>query len=153
LVPETTNNAKEKPFFQRYGLALVVAVAGLVGLGVWLWRGSGGEAAPANLEAHDQATLHLEPFVVNVADSDQRAYLRIGIDLGLGHELKRTQEGPPVARVRDTVLRIFEQAKLEDLMTPKGKAQLKQDTLHALQQRVPELGVQEVYFTEFLIQK
>jgi flagellar basal body-associated protein FliL len=30
---------------------------------------------------------------------------------------------------------------------------LKQNLLHALQERMPDLGVGEVYFTEFLIQR
>src|SRR5262249_33893081 len=136
----------------RHVLTVAVVVV-IVGVSLWLWRGNGYGSALANEEIHDKATLHLEPFVLNVADSDQRAYLRVGIDLGLDRELKRTQDGPPVARLRDTILNVFEQARLEDLQTSKGKAQLKQDTLHALQNRVPELGVQEVYFTEFLIQK
>jgi len=152
-VPETTNNAKEPGFFQRHGVLVTVLLAGATGLGVWMMGGRSAGPALASDEGHDKATLHLEPFVLNVADSDQRAYLRVGIDLGLDRELKRTPEGPPVARVRDTVLGVFEQAKLEELQNSKGKEQLKQDTLHALQQRVPELGVQEVYFTEFLIQK
>jgi flagellar basal body-associated protein FliL len=38
-------------------------------------------------------------------------------------------------------------------MTAAGKTKLKADLLHALQERIPQLGVEEVYFTEFLIQR
>lgn len=100
-----------------------------------------------------QTTLHLETFVLNLADSDQRAYLRVGIDLGLDQDAKHAQEVVPIAEVRDTILSTLGEAKLEDLMTSPGKAKLKENVLHALQQRVPDLRANEVYFTEFLIQR
>ena len=55
--------------------------------------------------------------------------------------------------MRDTILGVLAEAKVDDLMTAPGKTQLKENLLHALQARVPELGVEEVYFTEFLIQR
>jgi len=38
-------------------------------------------------------------------------------------------------------------------MTPEGKAQLKRDLVQVLQQKVPEIDVRDVYFTEFLVQR
>ena len=97
-------------------------------------------------------TLHLETFVLNLSDPGQRSYLRVGIDLGLSRPLGKA-EAPPLGPVRDTIIGVLGQAKAEDLITAEGKAKLKQDLLRALQNRVPELGVVEVYFTEFLIQR
>ncbi len=78
--------------------------------------------------------------------------MRVGIDLGLGRELGRS-ENVPVALVRDTILGVLGQARVADLLEEKGKAKLKADLLRALQERVPGLAVEEVYFTEFLIQR
>ncbi|MFZ0815881.1 MAG: flagellar basal body-associated FliL family protein [Candidatus Sulfotelmatobacter sp.] len=125
-------------------LAVVLAV-----LGGWFWsthRAEPGAAAPV------RSTLHLETFVLNLADPGQRSYLRVGIDLGLGREIGK-DESAPVAEVRDTILGVLSEARVDDLQTAKGKAKLKQDLLQALQQRVPELVVEDVYFTEFLIQR
>ena len=108
--------------------------------------GSSGEANPV------KSTLHLESFVLNLADPGQRSYLRVGIDLGLGRPLSK-EEAAPIGPVRDTILTVLGQAQTDDLVTAKGKAKLKEDLLRALQQRVPGLGVEEVYFTEFLIQR
>jgi len=55
--------------------------------------------------------------------------------------------------VRDAILGVLAEAKVNDLMTAAGKTKLKADLLHALQERIPQLGVEEVYFTEFLIQR
>ena len=55
--------------------------------------------------------------------------------------------------VRDTIVGVLAQSQVDDLLTAKGKAELKADLLQALQERVPGLEVEEVYFTEFLIQR
>jgi len=89
---------------------------------------------------------------LNLADTDQRSYLRAGIDLGLAQRPKG-EETVPVAQVRDTILGVLADARAEDLRTAAGKAKLKDMLLHALQERLPQMGVEEVYFTEFLIQR
>ena len=38
------------------------------------------------------------------------------------------------------------------LLATEGKQKLKDELLHALQDRVPDLGVKEIYFTDFLVQ-
>lgn len=78
--------------------------------------------------------------------------MRVGIDLGLGRELSKG-ENAPVALVRDTILGVLGQCRVDDLLEEKGKEKLKADLLHTLQERVPGLAVEEVYFTEFLIQR
>jgi flagellar FliL protein len=125
----------------------------LTAVGGWFWHQAGGETtAQAHVGPSVKSTMHLETFVMNLADSDQRSYLRIGIDLGLNNAAKRGED-LPVARVRDTILGVLALAKVDDLLTAEGKNRLKQDLLHALAERVPDLGVEEVYFTEFLIQR
>lgn len=122
-------------------------------LAFWLWANR--EDTPS-AQASDASTvcstLHLDSFVLNLADPNQRSYLRVGIDLGLSREIKHGEE-LPVAAVRDTILGVLGEAKVDDLMTASGKAKLKQQVLRALRDRVPQLGVQEVYFTEFLVQR
>lgn len=101
------------------------------------------------------AVFHLESFVVNLADPEQKAYLRIGIDLGLKRPLTSEENaaGPHTAPVRDAIVGVLTTCKPEEILTPAGKAQLKRDIRAALGERVPELEVEEVYFTEFLVQR
>jgi flagellar basal body-associated protein FliL len=135
-------------------LLFVLPVVILIAVGIWYWASRKSEPeAQADPEPHIKSTLHLETFVLNLADPDQRAYLRVGVDLGLSKEAKHGEEAAPTAQVRDTILTVLAQAKGEELITAPGKTKLKQDLLRALQERVPQLGVEEVYFTEFLIQR
>ena len=89
---------------------------------------------------------------MNLADPDQRSYLRVGIDLGLNKETSRDAV-LPVAQVRDVILEVLAQGRVDELMSPEGKTKLKANLVQALRERIPQLGVEEVYFTEFLIQR
>jgi flagellar basal body-associated protein FliL len=146
--------AAEKPAPWKGRLILIVPVVALLAAGVWFWRSRGDDAAAQATEGtHVKSTLHLETFVLNLADTEQRSYLRVGVDLGLSHEPKKGEEGPPVAQMRDIILGVLAEAKVADLLTANGKTKLKEDLLRALQSHLPGLGVEEVYYTEFLIQR
>jgi flagellar protein FliL len=135
----------------RSVLVAVVIVLAAVAAGLWIMRGAGTEVA-SSPDRETGGTLHLDTFVLNLSDPGQRSYLRVGIDLGLSRPLEKT-DAPPLGPLRDTIISVLGQARADDLVTAEGKTKLKQDLLQAVQKRVPGLGVVEVYFTEFLIQR
>jgi flagellar FliL protein len=105
-----------------------------------------------------KAVLHLEAFVVNLADPEDNRFLRIGIDLGLENPLSAKEgkggEGEvPTARIRDCILAVLSTWHSDALLAPEGKQKLKDELVRALRARAPELGVKEVYFTDFLVQR
>jgi flagellar basal body-associated protein FliL len=57
------------------------------------------------------------------------------------------------ALIRDTILGLLMASKPGDLISIDGKQKLKGRILEALRQRVSELAPQEVYYTEFLMQR
>ena len=59
----------------------------------------------------------------------------------------------PIARIRDAILSVLTLCKANALLTPEGKADLKKNLVDSLNRKVPELGVKDVYFTEFLVQR
>jgi flagellar basal body-associated protein FliL len=129
---------------------LIITFGLLTVIGIFLWLRS-----ESSINASDGAepTVALETFVVNLSGSGQRAYLRVGITLGLAHSLPHNQpEVLPTALVRDTVLSVLATAQPGELLNAEGKRQLKDELLKALQQRVPKLAIENVYFTEFLVQ-
>jgi flagellar protein FliL len=138
------------------GAVFVVLVVVLLALGAGFWFLRKPEV-PAGAGQPVKGTLHLETFVLNLADPGQRSYLRVGIDLGLGRDLDRDpgkeENAAPIGLVRDTIVGVLAQSKVEDLLTAQGKEKLKADLLQALQERMPVLEVKQVYFTEFLIQR
>lgn len=142
----------------RRTLAVVFGVIAVSGIVAWYLI----SAQQAERQAADRlpnsvrAVIHLENFIVNLNGSQESGFLRVGIDLGTALEEKdlRADRGLPFQpRVRDAILSVLATRKSDDLLTPAGKDKLKQDLLQAIQTRLPELQVREVYFTEFLVQR
>jgi flagellar basal body-associated protein FliL len=153
-MPTVTKVRSKAPPSSRTGIIFSAILVALLGLGAWFWiayRSGPGVSAEGNRAV--KSSLHLEPFVLNLADREPRSYLRVGIDLGLGRELGKGENASPVGPVRDAIVGVLAQSQVDALLTVKGKAKLKEDLLQALQERVPGLEVEEVYFTEFLIQR
>jgi chemotaxis protein MotB len=122
-------------------LAVVVVLAS-----GWFWNSRRNQAVGnAGEGARVKTYLHLETFVLNLEDPEERSYLRIGIDLGLKKEPGSAENAPSVAAVRDTILGVLALAKPDELITAQGKAKLKENLLHALQERLPDSGIAEVY--------
>jgi flagellar basal body-associated protein FliL len=140
-----TNNSKA---WMAVALALV-----LVGAGSFVWLRPQSSTSPAEGRGAE-STLALETFVVNLNGSGQRAYLRIGITLGMARPFGggNRPEGAPTALVRDTILSVLGAAQPEALLQAQGKRQLKGELLKALQERMPQMAIENVYFTEFLVQ-
>jgi len=148
-----TNSPKSKK--SQWPMILIGLV--IVAVGIFFWerhvsmQAQAGQTSPKSSLA---AVLHLETFTLNIDDPDQRAYLRVGIDLGLDRDPKESGGTTlPTAVVRDTILNVLMATKLQDVTTVEGKRKLKEQILVALQQRVPDLAVREVYFTDFLVQR
>jgi flagellar basal body-associated protein FliL len=115
----------------------------------FVWHASSRETG-AKSDAEN--TLPLEGFVVDLGGGGPRAYLRVGITLGFSRALPRKREDLPMAALRDAALAVLSSAQPEQLLAPEGKQKLKAVLLEALQERAPELGFDNVYFTEFLVQ-
>jgi flagellar protein FliL len=163
MADESKNAATAEPKKSKTTLLLILAVlvslsGGAGGAWYYLHHAKTAEAAPAQKAPDPGFVAHLEPFTVNLADSEDSHFLRITIDLALSHAPKGAEGEKgngdfPSALVRDTVLSVLTLGKADVLITPDGKAALKHDLIAALQQKVPEIDVRDVYFTEFLVQR
>lgn len=144
-----TDSRKKSAAKSKVWIYVVAAV--LIAGGFFFWRHSAGGQGTGN--GAPESTLPLETFVVNLDGSGQRAYLRVGITLGLSRSLARNnKEDVPIAALRDAILSVLASARADQLLTAEGKEQLKSDLLRVITERVPQMGVESVYFTEFLVQ-
>ena len=148
--------------FVLVGLAVLLGGSGAT----WFFfvHGKSAQADSAKIEkpAKKDAkyTLHLDSFTVNLADQEESHFLRVTMELGLGHAPKgepgkegAENSGFPTAQTRDSLLTVLSACKANELLTPEGKIALKQHLLAALQEKVPEIDARNVYFTEFLVQR
>jgi flagellar basal body-associated protein FliL len=120
---------------------------------VWFWHRSDSPQATQVDSSGIHSVLHLESFVVNLSGASENAYLRIGIDLGLGTEQKDPEKQVAYkGRLRDTILGVLGSRTVDELLTSEGRTKLKEDLLKAIVAQVPEIQCREIYFTEFLVQ-
>jgi flagellar FliL protein len=153
-------------------VAAVLAAAGCGGVMLFLAKKGkfGLGAAPVVVEAKKEVEathpVVLDPMLVNLADDDGHAYLRVSIVLQETDEAdpkdgkdkkKEGAEAKPVAganaALRDTILDVLGKQKSPALLDPEGKEHLKDDLKDALDKEVPEAKVTAVYFTDFLVQR
>jgi len=155
--PTIKNNSdKGRGMFAKVFAAGFLAFALVAGAAWFLMskaKAEPGQKAPPPPAAKE--VMHLEGFVVNLADPAGECFLRVGIDLGVERAAAREKEAAalPTAQVRDAILRVLTTYHSDDLLAPEGKLKLKQELLKSVQAAVPELGVREVYFTDFLVQR
>jgi flagellar FliL protein len=138
-------------------LFIALAVALAAGGGGWYFFFGRKTVAAKNDAPKPVTILHLDNFIVNLADTDRDAYLRVGIDLGVtGPAKAKPSDGKtdaPVPEIRDAILSVLSTYHSSDLLTPGGKNQLKENLITALNGKVPGLGVRDIYFTDFLVQR
>jgi flagellar protein FliL len=152
--------AREKSSAGLLAGILLLAVLGGGGSGWFvLQRGRTTEAArQSEASGAPKYLVHLEGFTVNLADAEETHFLRVTLDLGIdripeGVDKERMAASLPIARIRDSILSVLTQCKADALLTPEGKMDLKKNLVDSLSRKVPELGVKDVYFTEFLVQR
>lgn len=139
--------------------ALILAVASAAGAG-WFFLQRHRSASSSHPAAAPPMIVQLDSFVVNLADADQETYLRLALALAVAPTeaaAEKSSDASALKRytpeIRDTILSVITQRRSQELLAPSGKQQLKADLLQALRRRLPELGVQEIYFTDFLVQR
>lgn len=145
------------------GVLLLASVAGS-----WLYRaklhlplpgfhsaaaGSAG-MGPGSVKVTEVA---LDPFVVNLAGG--AGYLKVAMTLAVRDGVrpqKGSGSGSAVlarsALARDTILDALSSQDAGTLLTEEGRAALKTALKAALNQKVPGLELDQIYFTDFLVE-
>lgn len=137
-------------------VALLVVGGG--GAGYWFTRPAVDAAASeqAAPEEEGESVISFEPFVVNLADGGGGRYLRVNVQLVMaGAEAGAEIEEDAVAKVRlrSEVLDLLTQQNSDTLMTPEGKAALKQAISERASQSVASHKVKDVLFSDFIVQR
>jgi flagellar FliL protein len=151
--------------------ALAVAVAGGLGLRAWKYS-PGSETASADSHggqkeaaAHQgtnadrmpaaKSTLSLDPFLVNLADTDGVRFVKVTFQLGLAEEDEAATKNPVViAATRDAIISLLSTKTSDQILTVEGKDKLRRE----VRERVnaffagSKAKVQDVYIVEFVVQ-
>jgi len=94
----------------------------------------------------------LEAFIVNLADTDGKRFLRVTIDLELSEEPVTEEIKERLPQIRDSILTILPTKKLEDLQSVQGKTALREEIITTVNSFLSQGHITNIYFTEFVFQ-
>lgn len=97
--------------------------------------------------------IELQPFIVNLADTEQARYLRMSVSVGVGGE--GGSEKPDqlfITRVRNAMLAIMSDKSSDEILSTEGKGKLRKDLLRAAQAAADEPEIHAIYITDFIVQ-
>ena len=136
-------------------VAAVVVLAGGGG-GYWWWS----HRAPADDQAEapppaEPGIVSFEPFVANLADEGGGRFLRASLKLVVeGAERAKEVEENAVerAQLQSAILEVLTLQTADALVTPEGKAALKEAILARTGEVLHETPITDVLITEFVVQ-
>jgi len=138
---------------------LVLLLGGGAAGGAWWWksRAQAADAAHAGPETigEHSGVLRLEQFTVNLADREASRFLRVSVHLVVsdGSEIEALQKHElKVMRVRSAVLELLTVQTSDRVVTPEGKAALKQAIAARTSAILTPVKVIDVLFSDFVVQ-
>ncbi|KAA0014474.1 flagellar basal body-associated protein FliL [Billgrantia pellis] len=116
-----------------------------------------GSAQTQQLERQTPIFVKIDPFTVNLADDSYGSrLLYTGISLKVGSDETRTILTEHMPQVRSRLLMLFSGKQASELTSPEGKRRLSEEVIATLAEPLtepqPPLEVQDVLFTEFIVQ-
>ena len=94
----------------------------------------------------------LEPFIANLADDGGRRYLKATFQIDFGSVAGSASMQAHLPQVRDLLLTLFTSKTYDEIRTPEGKQQLREEILGRVNQVLDRDLAKAVYFTEFIVQ-
>jgi flagellar basal body-associated protein FliL len=110
--------------------------------------GHGGGAAPAT----NGSVLPLDPFIANLADEGGKRYLKTTFQVEFFGSKVPAKVQPRLPQIRDLVLTLLTSKTFDDIRTPDGKQELREEIIARINQTLDNDAVKAVYFTEFIVQ-
>jgi len=148
---------KKLLLYGAIGILLMAAGGG----GVWFWT-RGAQAASAEshgaapaIDPTDSGMVPLDPFLVNLADTEAPRFLRATVSLVIGPKARAeglARDPVAMARIRSTVLELLTTQRSGPLVTPEGKAELKNGISERVGAVIGNAKVFDVLFSDFVVQ-
>ena len=133
------------------GVGLMVLAA--AGGGGWYYLNKVQSAKKETAKAPAIGTLWpMEPFIVNLADSNGERYLKLVIQLEVSDPLCIAELDQLKPKLRDNVLDLLSVKTFKELIELAGKQKLREEMVMRLNSFLTKGKIDKVYFTEFVIQ-
>lgn len=155
LLPVVEAPAPKKKGRGKLLMVAVLLIAAGAGGGYWWVSRSPVEAAPREVPLSSRGLIAFEPFMVNLADGAGNRFLKVNLQLVL--ETPKAADAViaspvVVSRVRSDILELLTEQTGTELVTPEGKAALKDAIRERLSSALEGRQIVDVLFSEFVVQ-
>ena len=114
-------------------------------------EGHGGhEAKPAKIE--QPIIQDIDTFLVNLADPGGKRYLKVTMKARMSGPSTQADFEAHKNEIRDMILTLLSNKEYEDIGGAEGKLALKREIIAQFNKVIKQGQVQDVYFSEFLVQ-
>ncbi len=137
------------------GVAAILIVAASGTFAVFKYMRGTATAATKGKKEIVQATLNLEPFLVNLADKEAVRFVKVTFRLGMSERNIEQEIGKDnvfLAAARDSIISILTSKTSEEMLTKEGKDKLRQEVQARVNAVLPKGKVLEVYIVDFVVQ-
>ncbi len=112
----------------------------------------GKEEAPAEEGLFLGVMFPMDPFVVNLAGSEGKRFLKVTISLELSTPEVHLEIKENIQKVTDSILILLSSKAFEDVYSVQGKFKLKDEITTRVNRFLVVGHIKDAYFTEFIIQ-
>ena len=110
------------------------------------------EEAPAEEDLDLGVMFPMDPFIVNLAGSEGKRFLKVTIFLELSTPEVRLEIKENIQKVTDSILILLSSKAFEDVYSVQGKFKLKDEITTRVNRFLVVGHIKDAYFTEFIIQ-
>ena len=110
------------------------------------------EAAPVEKDDNLGMMFPLDPFVVNLAGSEGKRFLKVTVSLELSTPEVNLELKENIQKITDSILVLLSSKAFEDVYSVQGKFKLKDEITTRVNRFLVVGHVKDAYFTEFIIQ-
>jgi flagellar basal body-associated protein FliL len=158
--PPVGNKGKSRKFWILIGFVILVVLAASTSfLTLPHFKGARialGTKLGINGDTHKEkvkATLTLDPFLVNLADTDEIRFVKTTFQLGLAENpTEMSKTSVTTAAIRDAIISLLTSKKADQVLTPQGKEELRREILSRVNTIAPDIKVLQVYIVDFVVQ-
>lgn len=158
MPPEKTDENKEveKTKSSSMKLIIVIGLVVLIGGGggffAWLKFFKKDGAAHAKSAVSEPVIQEMDTFLVNLADPGGKRFLKLTMKAKLNSKESQAEFVGRGFEIRDAILMLLSSKEFQEISKSEDKATLKQEIVFQLNRMLQQGQVQDVYFTEFLVQ-
>ena len=110
------------------------------------------ETAPVEKDVNLGMMFPLDPFVVNLAGSEGKRFLKVTISLELSTPEVNLELKENIQKITDSILVLLSSKEFENVYSVQGKFKLKDEITTRVNRFLVVGHVKDAYFTEFIIQ-